>query len=177
MRLAAGLARGGGDEATLLDRPAVMDHFALMARHDLVATVEATSDQLAVVARLARALPELRIVVDHLGWPTELGDADLRAHLARLAEPAAERNVATRIDAIGTIFGDWTTEQIRPWLLATVALFGPDRCMLGSDLPIERLRSGFERLYGAYDEIFAEHDPHDRELLLHDTARHWYGTR
>ena len=175
VRLAAGLAQGGGDESTLLDQPAVMEHFALMARHDLVATVEVTSDQLGVVARLARELPQLRIVVDHFGWPTELGDAGMRTHLDRLAELAAEPNVATRIDAIGTIFGDWTAEQIGPWLLATVALFGPDRCMLGSDLPIERLRSGFERLYGVYDEIFAAYAPDDRELLLHDTAQHWYG--
>jgi predicted TIM-barrel fold metal-dependent hydrolase len=48
--------------------------------------------------------------------------------------------------------------------------------MLGSDLPIERLRSSFETLYRAYDEIFAEHTPRDRELLLHATAERWYGT-
>ena len=60
-------------------------------------------------------------------------------------------------------------------MLAVVALFGPERCMLGSDLPIERLRSGFERLYRAYDEIFAQHGPRDRELLLSATAEQWYG--
>ena len=38
--------------------------------------------------------------------------------------------------------------------------------MLGSDLPIERLRSGFEPLYGAYDEIFAGYAERDRHLLL-----------
>jgi predicted TIM-barrel fold metal-dependent hydrolase len=48
--------------------------------------------------------------------------------------------------------------------------------MLGSDLPIERLRSGFERLYRAYDEIFAEHTPRDRERLLRATAEEWYGS-
>jgi predicted TIM-barrel fold metal-dependent hydrolase len=83
--------------------------------------------------------------------------------------------VATRLDAVGTIFGPWTTEQVRPWLLAVVALFGADRCMLGSDLPIERLRSGFEPLYRAYDEIFAGHPPRDREILLRTAAEQWYG--
>ena len=39
---------------------------------------------------------------------------------------AAKPNVATRIDAIGTIYGRWTTEQVRPWLLAIVDLFGAD---------------------------------------------------
>ena len=42
------------------------------------------------------------------------GRADLAGHMDRLAGLAASGNVATRIDAIGTIFGDWTPAQIRP---------------------------------------------------------------
>jgi predicted TIM-barrel fold metal-dependent hydrolase len=175
VRLADALARGPRSGSSVLEPPAVMKHFALLARHDLVATIEATSDQLAVVTRLARELPELKVVVDHLGWPTDLTGAGRRAHLDRLAEVAAHPNVATRLDAVGTIFGAWTTAQIRPWLLGTVALFGPERCMLGSDLPIERLRSGFAPLYGAYEEIFAEHAPRERDMLLRTTAERWYG--
>ena len=108
-----------------------------------MATIEATSDQVGLATRLTQELPALKVVLDHFGWPTDLSDA--------------------RVDAIGTIFGAWTAEQVRPWLLAIVALFGPDRCMLGSDLPIERLRSGFEPLYRTYDEILASHTPRDRE--------------
>jgi predicted TIM-barrel fold metal-dependent hydrolase len=175
VRLASGLVQGGQQESPLLEQPAVIKRFKLMARHDLVATVEATGDQLAVVTWLARELPDLKIVLDQFGWPTELGEDGRRIHLDRLAEVAAFPNVATRLDALGAIFGAWTTKQVRPWLLAVVALFGPDRCMLGSDLPIERLRSGFGPLYRAYDEIFAEHTPHDREMLLRGTAERWYG--
>jgi predicted TIM-barrel fold metal-dependent hydrolase len=64
---------------------------------------------------------------------------------------------------------------VRPWLTAVVDAFGADRCMLGSDLPIERLRSGFGPLYGAYEEIFAGHATSDRELLMAGTATRWYG--
>jgi predicted TIM-barrel fold metal-dependent hydrolase len=176
VRLAGGLVQGDQSQPTLLEQPAVMEHFTLMARHDLVATIEATSDQLSAVTRLARDLPQLKIVVDHFGWPTELSEAGRQSHLERLAELAAMLNVATRLDAVGTVFGPWTAEEVRPWLLAIVATFGPDRCMLGSDLPIERLRSGFEALYRAYDDIFAEHTRRDREMLLRATAERWYGT-
>ncbi len=134
VRLAGGLVQGVHDGSTLLEQPAVMEHFTLMARHSLVATVEATSDQLSVVTRLARELPELKIVIDHFGWPTDLSDAGRRIHLDRLAELATMPNVATRLDAVGTIFGAWTVGQVRPWLLAIAAVFGPYRCMLGSDL-------------------------------------------
>jgi predicted TIM-barrel fold metal-dependent hydrolase len=176
VRLAVGLVQGAQQESTLLERPAVIEHFALLAEHDLVATVEATSDQLSVVGRLAGELPQLRIVLDHFGWPTDVSDAGRKRHLDRLGELATRPNVATRLDAIGTIFGAWTAAQVRPWLLEIVDLFGPDRCMLGSDLPIERLRSGFEPLYRAYDEIFAQHTSRDRAMLFADTAQQWYGT-
>jgi predicted TIM-barrel fold metal-dependent hydrolase len=175
VRLAAGLAEDG-DGSELVAQPAALEHLARMARDDLVVTVEANGDQVGQVARLARELPQLRIVLDHYGWPTDLSDEGRRIHLDRLAEVAAQPNVATRIDALGTIFGWWTTEQVRPWLLGVVAQFGPDRCMLGADLPIERLRYGFAALYRAYDEIFAEHSDRDREQLLSGTAQRWYGT-
>jgi predicted TIM-barrel fold metal-dependent hydrolase len=175
VRFAAGLVGDAQNDSTLLERPGVLEHFGLMARHGLVATIEATSDQLRVVERLTHELPDLKVVLDHFGWPTDLTDAGRKIHVERLAELATRPNVATRIDAIGTIFGAWTTERVRPWLLAVVALFGADRCMLGSDLPIERLRSGFDPLYRAYDEIFAGHTPLDRERLLGATAKRWYG--
>jgi predicted TIM-barrel fold metal-dependent hydrolase len=175
VRLAGSLAQGDQDDATPLDQPAVIEHLALLARHDLVATVEATSDQLEVVARLARELPDLKFVVDHFGWPTDLSEAGRCVHsrAPRRAGGEAECRHPPRRDRDD--LRGWTVEQVRPWLLAVVAQFGPDRCMLGSDLPIERLRSGFEPLYRAYDEIFAQHAPRDRELLLRVTAEEWYG--
>jgi predicted TIM-barrel fold metal-dependent hydrolase len=163
----------GGD---FLDSRLVRDNLALLASSGLVATVEATSSQLGVVTRLAAQFPALRIVIDHFGWPQiGPGGGDLAGHLGRLAGLAAAGNVATRIDAIGTIFGDWTRHQIRPWLLEVAALFGPQRCMLGSDLPIENLRSGFGQLYAAYDEIFSGFSGDERAMLFHRTAERWYG--
>jgi predicted TIM-barrel fold metal-dependent hydrolase len=175
VRIASGLVQGARHGSTLLEQPVAMEHLAQLAEHGLVATVEATSDQLEVVTGIARALPHLRIVVDHFGWPTQLDDAGRKLHLDRLGALAAHPNVATRLDAVGTIFGAWTADRVRPWLTAVVDRFGPDRCMLGSDLPIERLRSGFEPLYAAYDEIFAGHTASDREMLLAGTAIRCYG--
>ena len=153
------------------------DNLGLLASAGLVATVEAPSSQLGTVTRLAAQFPELKIVIDHFGWPAPGPDGDgLAGHIDRLADLAAAANVATRIDAIGTIFGDWTLAQIRPWLLEAASTFGPQRCMLGSDMPIEKLRSGFGRLYAAYDATFSGFSADERAMLFHRTAERWYAS-
>ena len=173
VRLVPALAPGAA-QRTLLDDAGAMANLELLASHELVATLEATADQLDVVADLACALPELRIVLDHFGWPQNPRENGVEAHRERLSAIAAASNTATRIDAIGTVFGDWTTDRIRPWLRAATDTFGPNRCMLGSDLPIERLRSGFGRLYDAYSQIFSDLTDGARDALFGATANRWY---
>ena len=123
------------------------------------------------------ALPELRIVVDHFGWPSDLSPEGREVHLERLARSPRRRTSRTRLDALGTIFGAWDVDTVRPWLEGVVDLFGCDRCMVGSDLPIETLRSSFAGLCVAHDEILRSRTPAERRLVLHDTAVQWLGTR
>ena len=63
----------------------------------------------------------------------------------------------------------------RSQIAAIIEAFGADRCMLGSDLPIETLRSNFDGLYAAYDAIFDSCSEDDRRLLFGDSARRLYG--
>jgi predicted TIM-barrel fold metal-dependent hydrolase len=165
-------AHGSADTTQAHDR--LLEALGLLRDLGLVATIEAGADDVGVVADIAARVPELRVVIDHFGWPDDLSDSGRRAHLKSLA-PLAELGVSTRIDAIGTIFGDWETAAIRPWLQGVVELFGPDRCLLGSDIPIETLRSGFAQLYGAYDAIFDSYSDDDRALLFEGAARRVYG--
>jgi predicted TIM-barrel fold metal-dependent hydrolase len=155
----------------------LVDGLRRLARAGLVATVETSADQLDRIATVATALPDLRVVVDHFGWPDDLGPEGLERHLERLRPLAAQANVATRLDALGTIFGAWNLETVRPWLEAVVGLFGCDRCMVGSDMPIETLRSSFADLCHAYDEIFRSRSPQERRQVFHDTALRWLATR
>jgi predicted TIM-barrel fold metal-dependent hydrolase len=46
--------------------------------------------------------------------------------------------------------------------------------MLGSDLPIERLRSGVGPLFDAYHDIFSDLTGSARDALFGATARRWY---
>jgi predicted TIM-barrel fold metal-dependent hydrolase len=174
IRLVPALRRGASTATTEADGR-LTDGLELLADQGLVATIETGPSEVERVADLARRFPRLSVVLDHFGWPDDLSDAGRRSHLALLARVADVPNVATRIDAIGTIFGAWDTDTLRPWLHGVVDAFGAERCMLGSDVPIETLRASFRTLYTAYDAIFDAYSADDRRLLFGDTARRVYG--
>lgn len=97
--------------------------------------------QLPDVARLAGAIPELRIVLDHLGKP-EVGTADSprepRAEWMRdLTELARHPHAFCKISGLpAEAGGDWTAAQLEPFLDAAADAFGEQRLMWGSDWPV-----------------------------------------
>ncbi|WEK61064.1 MAG: amidohydrolase family protein [Candidatus Microbacterium colombiense] len=99
------------------------------------------AEQLPELARLAGAIPELRIVLDHLGKP-EVGTADApvapaTAWLRDLDELARHPEVFCKLSGLpGEAGGDWTTEQFEPFLDAAADAFGAERLLWGSDWPV-----------------------------------------
>lgn len=97
--------------------------------------------QLPDVARLSGAIPELRIVLDHLGKP-EVGTSS--APLAPsvewerdLAELARHPGVFCKVSGLpAEAGGDWSLAQLEPFLDTAADLFGPERLMWGSDWPV-----------------------------------------
>ena len=84
--------------------------------------------------------------------------------------------MCAEISAVDCVLGmDWTVDVARPWIQTLIGLFGPDRCMLGSHLPIARLARGFEPHYDAYEELPADLSPGGQDSLFRGTATEWFG--
>jgi predicted TIM-barrel fold metal-dependent hydrolase len=75
-----------------------------------------------------------------------------------------------KISGFGMFDANWTTQSVAPLVLETIELFGVDRCMLGSNFPIDRLWSTYTRLLHAFDSITSGLSPSDRLKLFHDNA-------
>ncbi|MFJ4999263.1 amidohydrolase family protein [Microbacterium sp. NPDC088619] len=99
------------------------------------------ASQLPEIARLAGAVPELRIVLDHLGKPT-VGTADAPVAptmewVRDLDDLARHPNVWCKLSGLpAEAGGDWSAEQLHPFLDAAADAFGVERLMWGSDWPV-----------------------------------------
>jgi predicted TIM-barrel fold metal-dependent hydrolase len=61
------------------------------------------------------------------------------------------------------------------WIVReTAALFGADRCLFGSNFPIEKLWTDYASLISAYRAAVAGFTPTEQAAMLHDTAARVY---
>jgi len=101
----------------------------------------ARASQLPEIARLAAAVPELRMVLDHLGKPA-VGTADVPVAptmewVRDLDDLARHPNVWCKLSGLpAEAGGDWSPEQLAPFLDAAADAFGVERLMWGSDWPV-----------------------------------------
>jgi predicted TIM-barrel fold metal-dependent hydrolase len=135
-----------------------------VAAQGLVFNLSIFSTQLPAAAELAAAVPEATLVLEHFGWPVS-ADADSFAGWKKgMALLAAHSSVHVKISGFWAVDREWRQDRIAPWVKETFALFGPKRCMFGSNLPIEKLMCPLPRQVEILSNILAAEsaaDVHD----------------
>jgi predicted TIM-barrel fold metal-dependent hydrolase len=64
--------------------------------------------------------------------------------------------------------------MMAPVIHETVAIFGANRCLYGSNFPIEKLWTDYARLYRTFRDAIAYLDEKQQWAILHDTAARLY---
>jgi predicted TIM-barrel fold metal-dependent hydrolase len=148
---------------------------ASLRRRNLPCEIEIFASQLPDLASVATAYPDIQFVLPMMGWPVDLTSEGQTAWKRDLAAVGACPNVAVKIFGMECIFGiHWTVAQVRPWILETIEIFGPGRCMFASHMPICKLACSYQQLYGAYLEMIKDFSTSEQRQLLHDTAAATY---
>jgi predicted TIM-barrel fold metal-dependent hydrolase len=162
------------DRADLMDDPHWRAGYKLLARFGLSFDLQIYPHQMAQAADLAARFPEVPVVLNHTGMPadqTEDGLLEWRRGMRRLAECP---HVSVKISGLGMVDHAWTVDSIRPFVLDTIEIFGPGRCLFASNFPVDSLFGGYAALWQAYDAITAGLPEATRAALFHDNAARVY---
>ena len=83
-------------------------------------------------------------------------------------------NVYCKLSGFSMFEQNWDAERVRKTALTAIDIFGVDRCMFGSNFPVEKLYVSYGTLYSSYLDIAAEFSESEQQNLLADTARRFY---
>jgi predicted TIM-barrel fold metal-dependent hydrolase len=164
-----------------------------VARRDLSYDVWMFHHQLPELAATAKALPELTIILDHLGGPVSpVATADARAEVftnwrKTLKQVAEQPNVMLKIGGLGMpSFGFGVSharprpdtaavaEMWRPYVEYAIETFGTKRCMFESNFPVDRASLDYRSIWNVYKTITSALSSSEKLDLYHDNAMKIY---
>jgi predicted TIM-barrel fold metal-dependent hydrolase len=149
--------------------------------------------QLKELADFAAAVPDLSIILNHVGGLVRVGpyagkdDEVLGVWREGIATVARCANVSIKLGGLGmprTGF-DWhlrakpigseeLAAAMSPLLGYCIEQFGPQRCMFESNFPVDKVSFSYTVLYNAFKRLCAGYSTAERAAMLHDTATRIY---
>ncbi len=164
----------------------------VLAAMDLGLDIWCLHSQLDELASLADALPELRIVLNHLGTPERTGkyanrEAAVREEWAQKMSVLAERpNVYVKLGGMGmdiakpmslecsyTPSGE-LAERWRPYIEPSIEVFSTRRCMFESNFPPDSSASSYGAIWNAFKRVAAGCSNEEKDFLFSRTAADFY---
>jgi predicted TIM-barrel fold metal-dependent hydrolase len=149
--------------------------------------------QLLELATFARALPELTIILNHIGGLVRIGsyanrdDEVLPLWRRGIAAVADCPNVVIKLGGVGQPrFGfDWhrraqpigseeLAAALSPLMQHCIENFGPDRCMFECNFPVDKVSYSYNVVYNAFKRLSKNYSAAERAAMFHDTAARVY---
>jgi predicted TIM-barrel fold metal-dependent hydrolase len=169
---------------------------ALLSRYDLVLDMWLYHTQLDECYALARAIPDVVVVIDHFGGPIGVADyarspsdrvqmlVDWRRAMKRLASLPNTRVKlgGGGMPVLGFHFDRAPTppssmqlaEAFRPYVEICIDMFGVTRCMFESNFPVDKGMFSYDVLWNAFKRLVSDGSEPEKQALLSGTASATY---
>lgn len=97
-------------------------------------------------ARMLTDAPPVRVALEHTGLPWDRSPEGLRVWRAGMEQLAALPQVQVKLSEFGLRDAVWDERENASLVADAIRIFGPQRCMFGSNFPVASLRVDYARL-------------------------------
>lgn len=158
----------------LADDPVFRRNFAALADYDLTFELQVFAAQMESAARLARDFPRTTLILQHCGMPVDLSEKGMEEWRRGMVLLAAQPNIVAKLSGLGTFLHRNDPAHIAAIVAETVKLFGPSRCLYGSNFPIEKIWTSYPPLIDAFRTALAGFSPAEQADMFYNTAARIY---
>jgi predicted TIM-barrel fold metal-dependent hydrolase len=161
----------------LSQQPLFVENLKRLPAYGMTFDICVKSHELEIAEALIPRAPEVQFVLDHCGNP-KIADGEWETWTRRIDAIAANPNVVCKVSGIlANVRGNWTVDQLRPYVEHVIEAFGWDRVVWGSDHPVVTLFADLTRWVHATEEIVARCSRDEQEKLLYRNAERVYRLR
>lgn len=152
----------------------VQRNIARLADYGWTFDLQVFAAQLPGACDLLDACPRVNFILQHAGMPEDTSPQGRDRWRAAMADYAARPNAYCKISGFGTFTHRLDPAEITRITADCVALFGADRCLWGSNFPIEKLWTTYPALLSAHRDATAALTEGQRRAIFNDTAARVY---
>lgn len=145
-----------------------------LVRHGLVLDLDCSWQNMVQAAELARRHPDLRIVLEHAGFPRNREPEYLAGWRKGISVLGTEPNVHCKISGLGMGDPSWSPHSIAPLVEHCLEVYSANRCVVGSNWPVDRLYSSYDAVLAALRGSVSSLTRAEQEAVLHGNARSVY---
>ncbi len=160
-----------------LGRPEVRRGLAAVADAGLVYDLLARPPHLPACIAVARDFPDMRLVLDHIGKPP-IASGAREPWASLVTELASHTQVRCKLSGMVTEadLTAWRPDDLRPYIEHVLEVFGPERCMFGSDWPVCRAAADYGAVKAALETVLdgIGVSGADRAAIMGETAERTY---
>jgi predicted TIM-barrel fold metal-dependent hydrolase len=160
--------------ADLCADPVIRRNIARLADYGWSFDLQVFAPQMAEAAGLARTCPNVTFILQHAGMPEDLSPQGRSAWRAGITRLAACPNLVSKLSGLGTFIRRNDPAHVADIVEETVAIFGAERCLFGSNFPIEKLWTNYSSLIDAYRVATRALEADQRKAIFKTTAMRVY---
>lgn len=155
----------------LLDDPRFLAGLKAAGERGLSFDLQLIPGLMTKTAAVLGQAPEVKVALCHAGSPHDRSADGLKAWASNLERLSALPQVVCKISGLGMFQHNWTTPDFEPIVRTCIDQFGADRCMFGSNFPVDSLYSDYATLVGAIGSLVSDSD---HEPVFGTTADRFY---
>ena len=154
--------------------PALQKNVAQLVDYGWTFDLQVFAGQMAGAAELAASVPKVTFILQHAGMLEDLSPEGWARWRNGMRLLAAQPNVVSKLSALGTFIHKNDPAHIAAIVHETIDIFGPERCLFGSNFPVEKLWTGYADLIAAYRKAIEPLGDEVARPAFRDTAARVY---
>lgn len=147
----------------------------LLSEYGLHFEINVNHTQMDIVREFVRRIPDTKMILDHCGKPG-IAEGAIDQYRDDVAALARHPNLWIKLSdlPVEADWDNWTDDDLRPYIDATLDTFGPGRTIYAGDYPVCLQATTLPRWVGVLDRAFEGLSESERRMIWRDNANGFY---
>jgi len=151
-----------------------LNNWQYLASKSLSFDLQLTSEQYQMVLKTLERVPEVKVAICHFASPWDQSDLGFDYWKKQMQAFAELPNCYMKLSGFSMFKHTFDSESFKRYAHAAINIFGPQRCMFGSNFPVDKLYISYADLLAQWHEIIAIYNIDEANYLASKTASNFY---